>query len=107
MAPRGVCEACLHQVYKPCASETIPSQTYMGMYDGGLLKLALWEKWDEARFSPSAILRRPPSYIPKGLWWNCSTGTRFVNLLETSFTDPRFGLNLPICHGAPGFMTLT
>ncbi len=26
-------------------------------------------------------------YIPIGLCWNCSTGTSFVNLVETSFTD--------------------
>ena len=26
--PRGICEACLHQVHKPCASRAIPSQIY-------------------------------------------------------------------------------
>ena len=48
---------------------------------------------DEAHFSPSAKLRRPPSYIPIGLWMNCSIGRRSVNLVEPSFTDPRGGLN--------------
>ena len=43
-------------------------QKPMGVYDG-LLQLA-------------------PSYIPIGLWLNCSTGTRSVNLVETSFTHP-------------------
>ena len=38
--PRGVCEARLHQSYKPCVIGAIPSQTY-GIYVGGLLDLAL------------------------------------------------------------------
>ncbi len=34
----------------------------------------------------------PPTYMPIGLWWDCSNDTGFVRLMETSFTDPRGGL---------------
>ncbi len=43
---------------------------------------------DEAHLPPSAKLRRPPLNIPIGLWWNCSSDTRFVWWVEMSFSDP-------------------
>ena len=73
------------QSHKPCAIEAIPSKTYGSVW--------WWSPFvgtrreDEAHFS-CANLRRPSSHIPISLWCNCSTGTRYVNLVETSFTDP-------------------
>ncbi len=40
----------------------------------------------------TADLRRPPTHIPLGLLLDCSNDTRFVSLVEMSFTDPRGGL---------------
>ncbi len=41
-------------------------------------------------------LRRPPSYITIGLWWNCSNGTRFVRFMGRSFTDPPWWPKKPL-----------
>ena len=43
---------------------------------------------DEPHSLISADLRKPPTHIPIGLWLDCSNDTRFVSLLEMSFTDP-------------------
>ena len=55
---------------------------------------------------------RPPSHIPLGLQLDCSNDTRFVSLVEMSFTDPHGGLKswlfssffssfLLLCVGVP------
>ena len=41
----------------------------------------------------TTCLRRPPPYIPIGLRKDCSNDTRFVSLVEMSFTDPHGDLN--------------
>ncbi len=48
---------------------------------------------DEPHLPPGANLRRPPPYLPMGFSWDCFNDTRFVSLVELSFTDPRGGLN--------------
>ena len=53
---------------------------------------------DEPHWLHTVNLRGPPPYIPIGLWWDCSIDTRFVNLAEMSFTDPRGGLNFSAWH---------
>ena len=48
--PQGVCEACLHQVHKPCANGAIQSQTFGNVW-------WWWSRWDSNL--------RPPSLV----WW--------------------------------------
>ncbi len=64
ISPRGLCEAHLHLAYKCCVTGALPL----------------------------ANLRRPPPYVPIGLWWDCSYDTRLVSLEKMSFTDPHGGL---------------
>ncbi len=48
----------------------------------------LWEcMMDETHLPPSVNWRRLPPYIPVGLRWDCSNGTRSVSLINVSFTD--------------------
>ena len=58
----------------------------IGRYCGSLLKLAQGGKW--ASLAYYCNLRRPPAHIPLGLWLDCSNDTRFVSLVEMSFTEP-------------------
>ncbi len=67
--PRGVCDAHLLRAYKPCVIEALTTKTS-------------WKVW------------RPPPYLPIGFSWDCCNDTRFVSLVDTSFTDPHGGLNL-------------
>ncbi len=66
----------------------------MRMYGG--VPLSWQHEGSEAHLFPHSLhtanLRGTPPYIPIGLWWDCSNDTRFVSLVEMSFTDPRGGL---------------
>ncbi len=78
-AAREVCEAPLHQAYKPCVInlmslifKIIPAQNY-----GNMVVISL-----------SFHLRIAPTYITIDLWWDGLNGTRFLSLVNVSFTDP-------------------
>ncbi len=72
--PRGVCEACLHQVHKPRASGAIPSQTCGNVHVAVhphrvLVEMLQWHKVCEIGADE---LTRPPVVALKNAFWSLS-----------------------------------